>query len=296
MNWGGRLCAGISMMTCRCHLCTHTIPRFGSLTNALKQAGLTPNSVGVHKKYSDPELLDILRRKAKSLKHTPTSNDVKADQFMPSYTTYILRFGSFQRAIKRAGLKHTSRPYVQHSKEELLGMLREKAKTPGHTPKPGEINFDPAMPSSRTFRHHFGTFKNAINEAGIEQLESKPYPRYTKEELLSMLKEKAKQLGKVPTQDELNSDPEMPKFLTYVYRFGSFKSACKEAGLSYRKHGRSIKFTDDELLDMLRNKAKELGRVLTGNDLGKRNNMPVRQVYIYRFGGLQRALKKAGIL
>lgn len=235
--------------------------RFGSLTNALKQAGLTPNRVGVHKKYSDPELLDILRRKAKSLRRTPISKDVKADQFMPSYTTYILRFGSFQRAIKRAGLKHTSRPYVQYSKEELLGML-----------------------------------KNAIKEAGIEQLESKPYPRYTKEEMLSMLKEKAKQLGKVPTQDELNSDPEMPKFLTYVYRFGSFKSACKEAGLSYRKHGRSIKFTDDELLDMLRNKAKELGRVLTGNDLGKRNNMPVRQVYIYRFGGLQIALKKAGIL
>jgi hypothetical protein len=47
---------------------------------------------------------------------------------------------------------------------------------------------------------------------------------------------------------------------------------------------------------MLRNKARELGRVLTGDDLGKRNNMPVRQVYIYRFGGLQRALKKAGIL
>ncbi len=270
---------------------------FGSLTDALKQAGLMPNRVGVHKKYSDLELLDILRSKAKSSGRTPTSEDVEADQFMPSRNTYRLRFGSFQRAIRKAGLKPASRHYVQqHSKDELLNILREKGKTLGHAPTSREIDLDPTMPASRTFRNHFGSVKNAIKEAGLVQPEFKTGIRYTKEEMLSMLKEKAKKLGRLPTQDEINSDPDMPNSLTYMYRFGSFRSACKEAGLSYRKHGRSIKYTDAELLYMLRNKTKELGRVPTGDDLGKRNSMPVRQVYVYRFGGLRKALKKAKIL
>ncbi|MBU4373432.1 MAG: hypothetical protein KJ714_03120 [Euryarchaeota archaeon] len=44
------------------------------------------------------------------------------------------------------------------------------------------------------------------------------------------------------------------------------------------------------------NKAKELGRPPHCDDLGSRNNMPVHQVYTYRFGGLRKALKKAHIL
>ncbi len=268
---------------------------FESMTKALKGAGLMPNKVGTHKKYSDIELLDILRDKAKNLGRTPTSEDVDADLSMPSYTTYKLRFGSFQNAIKKAGLKPAARHYVQHSKDELLNMLREKTKTIGRTPNSREIDLDPAMPSSKTFRYHFGSLKNAIKEAGLAQPEYRTCIRYTEEKLLDMLKQKAKELGRVPTQDEMTSDREMPSFLTYVYRFGSFRSACKKAGLLHRKHGRPIQHTDAELLDWLRNKAKELGRVPTCDDLGRRNNMPVRQVYTYRFGGLRKALKKAGI-
>ena len=89
---------------------------------------------------------------------------------------------------------------------------------------------------------------------------------------------------------------QMPSLYPYYTRFGSLTGALKQAGLIPNRVGVHKKYSDPELLDILRNKAKELGRVLTGNDLGKRNNMPVRQVYIYRFGGLQIALKKAGIL
>lgn len=269
---------------------------FGSISNALKQVGLMPNRVGTHKKYTDLELLEMLRNKTRGLGRTPTSEDVDADPSLPSYMTYKYRFGSFRQAIRKAGLKSTTRHYVQHSNEELLNMLREKAKTLGHSPIPREIDIDPNMPSSKTFTCHFGSVRNAIKEAGLVQSESKACTRYTKEDLLNMLKEKAKELGRVPTQDELNSDHGMPSFWTYVYRFGSFRLACKEAGLSYRKHGRSIKYTDVELLEMLRNKAKELGRPPQSDDLGNRNNMPARQVYIYRFGGLRKALKKAHIL
>ncbi|MBU4373433.1 MAG: hypothetical protein KJ714_03125 [Euryarchaeota archaeon] len=206
---------------------------FGSIPNALKQAGMMPNRVGMHKKYTDPELLDILRSKARSLGRTPTSEDMDADQSLPSGMTYRYRFGSFRQAIRKAGLESTIRHYVQHSNEELLNMLREKAKTLGRSPIPREIDIDPNMPSSMAFRRHFGSIRNAIKEAGLLQSESKACLRYTKEDLLNMLKAKAKELGRVPTQDELNSDHDVPSFMTYVSRFGSFRSACKEAGLSY---------------------------------------------------------------
>lgn len=248
------------------------------------------------KKYTNDGLVVSLQEKTRALGRTPTSEDVDADPAMPSYTTYRLRFGSFQNAIRKAGLKPAARHYAQHSKDELLNMLREMAKTLGRTPTSREIDLDPAMPSSHTFRYHFGSLENANKEAKLALHEARTSNRYTKEELLSMLKEKAKQLGRVPTQHELNSNPGMPNFLTYVYRFGSFRMACKKAGLLYRKRGIPIKYADTELLDLLKQKAKQLGRMPLGRDLGNKNNMPARQVYAYRFGGLRKALKKAGIL
>lgn len=248
------------------------------------------------KKYTNDILAVSLQEKARALGRTPTSEDVDADPDMPSYATYRLRFGSFPNAIRKAGLKPVARHYVQHSKDDLLNMLREMAKTLGHTPTSREIDLCPTMPSSHTFRYHFGSLENAIREAKLAQNEIRASNRYTKEDLLSMLKEKTKQLGRVPTQDELNSDPSMPNYLTYVYHFGSFRLACEEAGMLYRERGVPIKYTDPELLDLLKQKAKQLGGRPLGRDLGNKNNMPSKQLYNNRFGGLRNALKKAGIL
>lgn len=265
---------------------------FGGLNNALKQAGLKPNRMGVRRKYTDDELLEFLIKKAISLKRPPNSCDMDSDPAMPSYTTYKLRFGSFKHALNKAGLKPVNaKGYMQHSKNELLDMLKEMARRLGHAPGSREIDMDRDMPASKTFRYHFGSLKNAIKEAGISAGDVRAHRKYTKEELLDRLKRKAEQLGSVPTQDELNSDDNMPSFLTYVHRFGSFRQACKEAGLNYRKHGREAKYTDRELLDRLKKKTEELGRAPVHHDLGRKNGMPPRQVYTYRFGGLTVALK-----
>ncbi len=202
--------------------------------------------------------------------------------------------------------------YKKYNKKELLTRLQAKERELRRTPKCKDINNDPEMPSVYTYYTMFGSITKALKEASLTPNKFRRYKKkysdlelqheagtrikYTKEGLLNMLKEKAKDLGRIPTQDELNSDPYMPSFSTYVYRFGSFQLACKKVGLLPRKQGRSVKYTDAELLDMLRNKTKKLGRPPTWNDLGKCNNMPARQVYTYRFGGIRKALKKAGIL
>lgn len=201
--------------------------------------------------------------------------------------------------------------YKKYNKEELLARLQAKERELRRTPRCKDIDKDPEMPSVYTYYTMFGSITKALKEASLTPNRFRRYKKYsdlklqhevgtcikyTKEGLLNMLKEKAKDLGRIPTQDELNSDPHMPSFSTYVYRFGSFQLACKKVGLLSRKQGRSVKYTDAELLDMLRNKTKELGRPPAWNDLGKYNNMPARQVYTYRFGGIRKALKKAGIL
>jgi hypothetical protein len=201
--------------------------------------------------------------------------------------------------------------YKKYNKEELLTRLQAKERELRRIPKCKDINNDPEMPSVYTYYTRFGSITKALKEASLKpnryrrykkysDLELQPAAgtctKYTKEGLLNMLKEKAKYLGRIPTQDELNSDPHMPSFSTYVYRFGSFQLACKKVGLLPRKQGRSAKYTDTELLDMLRNKTKELGRPPAWHDFGKYNNMPARQVYTYRFGGIRKALKKARIL
>lgn len=73
--------------------------RFGCYNTALKLAGLSPN-VG----KPDEELLTMLKQKAEKDGKTPTCKDVNSDPDMPSVTAYKKRFGSYNAALKLAGL------------------------------------------------------------------------------------------------------------------------------------------------------------------------------------------------
>ena len=59
-------------------------------------------------------------------------------------------------------------------------------------------------------------------------------------------------------------------------------------------HMRAHRHSNEGLLQMLRDLATELGRAPKSSDL-PRGNLPTRETYRTRFGGLRMALKKAGV-
>ena len=115
--------------------------------------------------------------------------------------------------------------------------------------------------------------------------------RYSDERLLEELRACAARLGRSPTMREYAGDPETtihPQ--TVVERFGTWNAAKRRAGLVPRRFA-----TREELLGVLRELGRELGRTPTARDLGvRRGAMPSKSLYWHTFGSLAQALREAG--
>ena len=133
---------------------------FGSVNQAILEAGLVPRDAG----FTKEELIAQLKFKFSKLGRVPQQREVQADKTMASAVTFSYHFGSFAKAITAAGLV-PARKYL--SDDELLTSLRKKYTELGRSPKQREVDADIDMPSARTFADRFCTFNNALQAAGL---------------------------------------------------------------------------------------------------------------------------------
>ena len=83
---------------------TAIVYRFGSWNKAIELAGLESQKGGCHyKTYSDKDLLDYLRQFKLENKRPPFANEFHNPRY-PSYVIYLMRFGSWNKALEMAGL------------------------------------------------------------------------------------------------------------------------------------------------------------------------------------------------
>ncbi|MFW5804866.1 MAG: homing endonuclease associated repeat-containing protein [bacterium] len=68
---------------------------------------------------------------------------------------------------------------------------------------------------------------------------------YTFDKLIQMYREKTKELGRIPKAAEINDDPDMPAYITYLRKFGNTDEIIKRAGID-RKYLIQLKL--DKLL------------------------------------------------
>jgi Homing endonuclease associated repeat len=115
--------------------------------------------------------------------------------------------------------------------------------------------------------------------------------RYTNDQIVHELLACAERLGRSPTMREFAADPETTVHpQTVIEHFGSWNAAKREAGLVPRRFA-----TRDELVGLLRDLGRELGRIPTAKDLDERRGaMPSKSLYWHTFGSLAEALREAG--
>jgi Homing endonuclease associated repeat len=115
--------------------------------------------------------------------------------------------------------------------------------------------------------------------------------RYSDEQILAELKACADRLGRSPTMREFAADPETTVHpQTVIEHFGAWNTAKREAGLVPRRFA-----TREELLGLLRDLGRELGRPPTARDLDDRKGqLPSKSLYWHTFGSLTNALRDAG--
>src|SRR6266513_1699820 len=142
------------------------------------------------------------------------------------------------------------------------------------------------MPRKSVYRAVADIDREALAEfqAGIRK-------RYTDEQILAELKQSAERLGRSPTMREFSADKETTVHpQTVIEHFGSWNRAKRKAGLVPRRFA-----TREELLTLLEELGKELGRVPTARDIDEhRGQLPSKSLYWHTFGSLTNALREAG--
>ncbi|NFF75899.1 hypothetical protein FCV38_02600 [Clostridium sporogenes] len=258
--------------------------RFGSWKNALELAKLDTSHLP--KKYTDEELLQQIKNKAQELGRIPKSYEVRQG------IVIINRFGSWINALKLAGfseeefekskrIKSYARKYKKYTDEDLLKQIRDKYKELKRIPTTCEVD------NYVNIIRRFKGWKNALRKAGFSEKEINSYnKKYTKQELLHLIKEKSKELNRIPTIREMGK-------LNYHFCkiFGTWENALLEAGFSEEdiKHRRE-KYTNEDLLKMLKEEYIRLG------EIPKACKIKQYKIIVKRFGSFDEALKKANLI
>ncbi len=147
---------------------------------------------GIRKRYSHEEILGQLKSCAERLGRSPTMREFSEDAGTTIHPqTVIERFGSWNRAKRAAGLV----PRRFATKEELLRCLLELGERIGRTPTAKDVDANRGTcPSKSLYWHTFGSFTNALREAGFDV----PVGEERLERAIEQGEALAQQLGRLP--------------------------------------------------------------------------------------------------
>lgn len=248
-----------------------------------------------HSTINDEELLQLLRDFKDKFERVPSKKDVNSNSWMPSSTTYSDRFGSFNMALIAADLQPNQmyEQWKNFSDDELSKLLHDFSERLGRVPTIKELNNEPGMPCSETYRKRFGSFTNSLIAAGITPVR-KRNTYLTDEKLLKKLREFKDKLGRTPTRREVDNAPEMPCGHVYSNRFGDYNKALIAAGLKPNVKKQWANFSNEDLSKRLKDLGNRLNKIPSGSDATDDPDTPSASVYEKRFGNFTNALIAAG--
>ena len=147
-------------------------------------------------RYSDARILEELSACAERLGRSPTMREFASDAHVRMHPqTVVERFGTWNAAKRRAGLV----PRRFATKVELLAQLEALGVELGRTPTGPDLDARRArLPSKSLYWHRFGSFSNALREAGFDELRRPERRERALEEGESL----ARRLGHPPTFTE----------------------------------------------------------------------------------------------
>jgi hypothetical protein len=120
----------------------------------------------MRRRYTDEQILEELRTAAERLGRSPTMREFARDPEARLHPqTVIEHFGTWNTAKRAAGL--VPRRFL--TQEELLTQLRALGEELGRTPKAADlVARRRSLPSTSLYAHTFGSFSNALREAGFD--------------------------------------------------------------------------------------------------------------------------------
>lgn len=219
--------------------------------------------------YTNDELIKILQDFYKEHSRSPMMKDFKNKE--PSASLIKCRFGSWNNALKKAGLELNKTKKEIYTKQQLLDFLKEFYELYGYVPTHRDLT-NKGYPTFYAYKKHFGSFKNALIEAGLFDLREDKHQfceEYTDEELLNKLRQFMKGRDYIPTYDEMRKELS-PSVSTYDRRFNGVFNALKLIGYDVDKQKeKEVKLIEQDMIEKYKKLAKMLGRTPTSRDVDR---------------------------
>lgn len=240
--------------------------------------------------YTDEQMLEELRRVALELGRVPSRTYWETHpELRPSHNTYKNRFGSWNLAIKTAGLE----PLRENtSKEEVAADIVRVASILGKTPTGVEYE-EFGKFSIPTVHKYVGHWRELP-----ELLDLSPQGNFpiTAADVVESIRLVAKDIGHTPLLCEYKKHPLGFSPGTLYRFFPTIDAATAEAGLeplADRRNQPKPHYSEEELLGKLQAIVDELGRSPTGKECVKHGLYD--KTLTYRFGSLGNALAALGL-
>ncbi|MCS7006626.1 MAG: hypothetical protein RMM28_04495 [Thermoleophilia bacterium] len=163
---------------------------------------------GLRRRYTDEEILDELRAAASRLGRSPTMREFAADPETAVHPqTVIEHFGTWNAAKRAAGL--VPRRFL--TRDDLLAHLQRLGEELGRPPTARDLaERRPAVPSVSLYAHTFGSFAEALREAGFDV----PRKEERLERAIAQGAELARRIGRLPRMADWaaarREDPTLP--------------------------------------------------------------------------------------
>ena len=282
---------------------------FGTFYTALVEARLA-------QPITEEVLVAQLQDLGRALGRLPSHADIDqahGEGRCAAVSTFVRWFGSVRTARMAAGLG--GKRVTPINDDEVLLPLKELAAKLGRSPTMSEVKAacrTGACYSANTYSRRFGTYHNALKAAGVK-ITTRPATVH-KGMLIKQLQDLTRQLGRTPTNDDIDEaskSREMSSRKTYVNHFGSMRAACEEAHLdrflskripakepSSRNVSRRRRYTREQLVEDLQKLTRKLKRIPTKLDINRASRAKEcagANTYVKRFGGMNAVVKVGGL-
>lgn len=216
----------------------------------------------------------------------------------PSSQELISKYGSWQQALESVGKGNA----VGWSEEQLVMVLSEiDAKVDGYMSRStyNEEKRD-YYPSAKPFRRNFGSWTDAIREAGCSVKEQYTNYNWSKEDCINALIDVSRSIDRrltIGAYQEHRENGTHPDYSTIYNKLGSWNEAKNEAGIDCIKTGGEREYTEQECIQAVQDVASSIqGRLsLTKYNKNKSHTHPSRRNICVCCGSWNACKQKAGL-
>ena len=258
--------------------------RFGSWNETLERCGLRVNE---EKGYDNTQLIEQLQDLHHRLGTVPTQADLADDDETPSLYPYQDTFGSWNDALRTAGLEPTQRHRI--SDDELVDELTTLADELGRPPRYQELSERDDTFSPIVYERAFGSFTDSLRAAGLPVNFRASMDR---DYLIDQLQGLADELGRTPQYDDLQEYPTYPSTWPYVCEFDSWNEALREAGFDINLRS---SVSAEEIIAQLQSVADKLGQTPSVTEWREMDDTPGVATVARQFGSWIAAIDAAGL-